>query len=174
MHCTSCGADNAYGLRYCKRCGENLSQATAPAANPANVRQGEYGWGGEQVEMSGLSIRKLSGMFWAIAAFGTFSLIALFSGAIRLMSVSGDRKAFALMFIFGTVGILGIAGMLIRQLSRLIDLAEESSRARRHTRVTTEQDYPQVAAPPRSVSSVTEHTTRNFDHSAYNTPRASE
>ena len=167
MYCPSCGADNAYGLRYCKRCGENLSQASAHGHDPANAKQGEYGLEVEQMEAPVISVRKLSGMFWAIAVFGIVSLIALFGSAIPLMIVSGDRKALMMMFLFGSMGILGIAGMLIRQLSRLIDLVEESSYPRRRTSLPAEQNYPQVAAPPRSVSSVTEHTTRTFGLSAY-------
>ncbi|HEX8184998.1 MAG TPA: hypothetical protein VF747_09615, partial [Blastocatellia bacterium] len=78
------------------------------------------------------------------------------------------------VMLFGSLSIVGIARLLIGQLSRLITMAEDSARAPRRVNRPTEQSYPQVAAPPRSVSSVTEHTTRSFDHSVYNEPRASE
>jgi hypothetical protein len=93
---------------------------------------------------------------------------------IPLKVFGADRKLVVLILIFGSATISGIAAMLSRQLARLIDLIEAKERAPRQVRMPAEQNYPQVAAPPRSVSSVTEHTTRNFDHSAYNAHRTRE
>jgi hypothetical protein len=163
MFCPSCGAENAYGLRYCKRCGENLTppqQASAP--------------------LQGSSLRKLAGMFWAVAVFGLVSLMALFGSAIPLTIFGADRRTLMPLFLFGTMSIVMIAGMLIRQLSRLITIIEsgdrppQSERPPQQVRPPVDQNYPQLASPPKSVSSVTENTTRNFDHSVYNEPRARE
>ena len=175
MYCPSCGVENAYGLRYCKRCGESLNnQTNATGGSFKKMKQGEFGWEIEEVETPGISMKKLTGIFWAVAVFGFISLGTLLGIMIPLTIFGADRKLLVLLLIFGSATISGIAAMLIRQLARLIDLIEAKERAPRRVKMPTEQSYPQVAAPPSSVSSVTEHTTRNFDHSAYNEQRTSE
>jgi hypothetical protein len=175
MYCPSCGVENAYGLRYCKRCGENLNnQSNAVGGSFKKVKRGEYGWEIEEVETPGINMKKLTGMFWAVAVFGIVSLLSLFGSMIPLTVLGAGRHVTVPLLIFGASAIVVISGMLIRQLSRLISMAEYSQPAPRRVTMPTEQNYPQVAAPPRSVSSVTEHTTRNFDHSAYNEQRTGE
>jgi len=150
------------------------NQSNAPGGSFKKVKQGEFGWEIEEVEAPGINMKKLSGMFWAVAVFGFISIITLFGSMIPLTIFGADRKAIVLILIFGSATISGIAAMLIRELSRLIDLIEAKERAPRRVSRPAEEEHTQIAAPPRSVSSVTEHTTRNFDHSAYNEPRASE
>jgi hypothetical protein len=175
MYCPSCGAGNAQGLRYCKRCGENLSnQAAAPGTSFKKVKQGEYGWEIEEIEPPGISVKKLSGLFWAVAVFGFVSLVALFGSMIPLTLIHADIKTIVLVLIFGSAAIGSIAGMLIQQLSRLIAIIEDNERARHRVRPPVEQNYTQIDAPPRSVSGVTEHTTRNFDETVYDNRRARE
>ncbi|HVG20083.1 MAG TPA: hypothetical protein VNI02_13615, partial [Blastocatellia bacterium] len=117
---------------------------------------------------------------WAVAVFGLVSLMALFGSAIPLTIFGADRRTLMPLFLFGTMSIVMIAGMLIRQLSRLITIIEsgdrppQSERPPQQVRPPVDQNYPQIASPPKSVSSVTENTTRNFDHSVYNEPRARE
>lgn len=164
MFCPSCGIENAYGVKYCKRCGESLTQA----------QQQQPGVALSSVPLSGSIFKKLSGMFWAISVFGFISLTVLFGSAIPLTIFGADRRTIIPMFLFGATSIVLIAAMLIRQLSRLITLVEEGDRPFQQIRPPVDQDYPQIASPPRSVSGVTEHTTRNFDHSVYNEPRARE
>jgi hypothetical protein len=175
MFCSSCGAENAYGLRYCKRCGENLNNpATAPEINVKKVKQGEYGWEIEEIETPGISIKKLSGLFWAVAVFGFISLLGLFGTLIPLMLLHADKKTIVLVLIFGSGAIGGIAAMLIQQLARLIAIVENNERARHRVRSPVEQNRPQMDAPPKSVSSVTEHTTRNFEQPVYDNRSARE
>jgi hypothetical protein len=157
MYCPSCGIENSHGLRYCKRCGENLTQARQPGG-PA----------------SGAGFRKLTGMFWAISVFGVVSLMALFGVLVPLMHFGADRRAITFILLLGLSAIVGIASLLIRQLSRLITMAQYSERQSQQVMPPVAQNYPQIAAPPRSVPDVTEHTTRSFDHSVYNEPRERE
>jgi hypothetical protein len=157
MFCQSCGMENAYGLRYCKRCGESLTQAQQ-SSGP--LREAGF--------------KKLSGMFWAVSVFGIVSLAALFGSAIPLTIFGADRHTLIPMFLFGAMSIVMIAGMLTWQLSRLITMVKGGERPPRQTRPPAEQVYPQIASPPRSMPDVTEHTTRNFDHSVYKEPRARE
>jgi hypothetical protein len=144
-------------LRYCKRCGENLTQAQQSSAPLAEA-----------------GFKKLSGMFWAVSVFGIVSLAALFGSAIPLTIFGADRHTLMPMFLFGAMSIVMIAGMLTWQLSRLITMVKGGDRPPRQAKPTEEQGYPQIAPPPKAVPGVTEHTTRNFDHSVYKEPRARE
>jgi hypothetical protein len=154
MNCPACGADNTYGLKYCKRCGESLNVPTTTAP-------------------SGFPLKKLTGMFWAIAVFGIAALGIMFGCAIPLMYLGGDRRTLIPLFGLGAGMTLMIVLMLIKQLARLVRLVEDEYRAARQIGKPIEQTRPQIAAPPHAVSSVTEHTTRNFDQ-AYQAPRVRE
>ena len=170
MNCPSCGAEYSYGLRYCKRCGENLSQQTngldqpssAHGASIKRMKKNEYGWDIEEIEPAGVNVKKLVGMFWAVAVFGIVSFGILFGCAIPLVIFGADKRMLIPMFMFGSGAIVLIAWLLIQQMSRLIGMVERNKTPRR-VRRQAEQEQPQMAAPPRAVGSVTEHTTRNFD-----------
>jgi hypothetical protein len=165
-------------LRYCKRCGESLGQTANELEQQANMRgatikrvkQGEHGWDIEEIEPPGISVKKLASMFWAVAVFGFVSFAVMFGCAIPMIIFEADKSIFISMFMFGSGAIVVIAWLLIQQLSRLIGMAErETSTSRRieperpAQNVAPQNVAPQIVAPPRSVGSVTEHTTRNFD-----------
>ena len=178
-YCPSCGSENSYGLRYCKRCGESLGQATNDLEQQKNmqgatikrVKRNEYGWDIEEIEPPGINIKKMAGMFWAVALFGFLSFGILFGCAIPMLIFGADKRVLIPMFMFGSAAIVLIAWMLIQQLSRLIGLAEKENKTPSRTRTgpRLEPERPQIVAPPRAVGSVTEHTTRNFDQ-AYKEP----
>lgn len=169
-YCPSCGSENSYGLRYCKRCGEGLGQSTNDleqqkaemhGATIKRVKQGQYGWDIEEIEPPGISIKKLASLFWAVGVFSFISFGIVFGCAIPMLIFGADKRILIPMFMFGPAAIVLIAWMLIQQLSRLIGLVEKENKAPRAIR--PEPERPQIVAPPRAVGSVTEHTTRNFD-----------
>ena len=162
MHCPLCGAANTTGLRYCTRCGGNLLQA-APVADVERLRQTEHGWDIEKIESPGISVKKLAGIFWAVAIFSMVSLIVLFGLSVPLTVFGAPKQVMVPLYIFGSAAIVLIAGMLIKQVSRLITMMENDSRASRPVPRAAAPNPPQVAAPPSSFRSVTEHTTRNFE-----------
>lgn len=148
MYCPSCGSELTSELAYCNRCGANLK----PPSNQLGVAPG-----------------KLVGVTWAISVavvvvtlggFGMmFGLVmALINNGINL---SGGGMV---LIVFCLLIILAIASLLIRQLSRVLDLAQL-------TGATTQPQKPklniqpvqQIAAPREPVASVTEHTTRIFE-----------
>jgi hypothetical protein len=162
MHCPLCGAANTTGLRYCTRCGGNLFQA-APVADVERLRQTEHGWDIEKIESPGISVKKLAGIFWAVAIFSLVSLIVLFGLSVPLTLFGAPKQVMIPLYMFGSAAVVLIAGMLIKQVSRLITMMENDSRTARQMSRAAAPNPPQVAAPPSSFRSVTEHTTRNFE-----------
>ena len=154
MYCPVCGAETVQGLKYCKQCGANL--------NPPGAH---------------VNISKLTGMFWAIAVFGIGALGLLVGGALGVTAMGQGGSDLAAVVAIGFVVVLIISGLLISQLSRVISLAQRSDRAEPHTNtnvIKERRTAPQLDAPPSAVPSVTEHTTRDFEHSLKREQRARE
>ena len=148
MHCPGCGADSTYGLNFCTQCGTNLAQ---PGAQPAQR----------------VNPVKLTGMFWAIAVFGIASVAVLFGTTIAMVMLGAGEKVVVPIVGLGSGVIVGIAAMLIKQLSRLIGAAQQNSVQGSQQTLKKVIPPPQLGATPRQISSVTEHTTRSFDPPSY-------
>ena len=144
MYCPVCGADNPQGVKFCKRCGSNMNLQVARSR-------------------SDITPGKLTGMFWAIAILALGGLGIIFGCMVPLTVLGLDHVLIAAVAFLGFVTIFGIAGLLIKQLSRLISIVQASAFEISAPVNTAEYAPPQIAAQPRPVSSVTEHTTRNFD-----------
>lgn len=156
MHCQNCGVESVEGQSYCKRCGASLSVTTTEVAAPRNP------------------LPKVGGMFWAIAIFGLGSIATLLGSLVALAAIGMNGEGIRLTGIVVGAVIFGIAGMLIWQLSRLINLAQNATIVQSKKLKTAEQPaYPQIAATPRAVPSVTEHTTRNFEPAPHHEGRSS-
>jgi hypothetical protein len=152
MYCPSCGLESTSELSYCNRCGANLK----PLSN-----------------QSGGAHSKLVGATWAISlavvlvtlgGFGMmFGLVmALISNGV---SLSGGGMV---LIVFSLLIILAVASLLIRQLSRVLDVAQLSveaiqSKQPHQQPMLSEKPMQQIGAPRESVASVTEHTTRMFE-----------
>jgi hypothetical protein len=144
MHCHTCGAEVTEGLKFCTRCGANL---ILPKTAETKI---DYG--------------KMAGMFWAVAVFGFIALSVVIGSAIPLTVLQAPQDVIFAALFFGSTAVVLIAGLLIRQLSRLISLAKGDDERRPPRAIDTNQlSRPQISAPPRAMGSVTEHTTRNFD-----------
>ena len=174
MHCPSCGAEATVGLKYCKRCGENLGHTFHM---PQYQNQGSGSGGNLGIALAA----------WALAlatvaiTLGGFGII--FTHVFDLVrpsppgfSPSGEAEEIAaVMLVLGSLVIFGIVAMLIRVFSKLMGL--NSSRAEKSSApkpVVNDYPHQQLSPPPQSVSSVTEHTTRNFDLPQYREPSARE
>jgi hypothetical protein len=171
MYCSYCGAAATYGLRYCKGCGESLISTNplaeiAPPSAPA----------------------RLTGAAWAIALATTAITLGglgiVFSHVTDIVTPNspwaaniprhpGEFIPVAVpMIVFGTATVFLIVFMLIRLFIRLMNLPPEPSRSEKRKQQVVPQyrpsavnaaPQPQIQAPPISMPSVTEHTTRNFD-----------
>jgi Na+-transporting methylmalonyl-CoA/oxaloacetate decarboxylase gamma subunit len=145
MYCPVCGSETIQGLKYCKQCGANLS--------PSNI---------------GVGFNKITGLFWAVAIFGIGSFALLIGGGVAVTALHAGGSDLAAVIGVGFLVVLVISIMLIWQVSRIITMAHKSERAESSgkTDVIKERDtQPQLASPPLTMPSVTEHTTRNFEPS---------
>src|SRR5688500_20401415 len=108
MYCPSCGTELTQGLVYCNRCGANLKPVNSVSVPP----------------------EKIVGAAWAISAaialvtLGGFGMIFGLVMALitRGMSLSGGGMTLVVLTL---LMILGIDGLLVRQLSRVLDRSEE-------------------------------------------------
>ena len=142
MFCPVCGAESTQGLNYCKRCG--ATQGAPPPAHQPRPKS-----------MPPLIPLALVSMVGLIGFFGT--LIALANSKIA------DEVLLAVA-AFGGATVTGVVGLLIwvsKQQSRNVSFSSEVVTPRRSSIRNSTQ--PQIDAPPLVVSSVTEHTTRNFE-----------
>jgi len=161
MFCPSCGFEYTQKTNYCKRCGEELYAAPQSA------------------EIKPQRFQAIGTPFFVVAMFG---LIGLFLNLLTLLVMlsKGHREEAYLVFALGLLFVGGIAGFLIRQLSRLITTYQKSNQAPAQERVIIrESQVPHLGAPTdqvRSVvepSSVVEHTTRQMA-GVYGEPKATK
>jgi hypothetical protein len=160
MYCPNCGAESTFGLNYCKHCGGNLADTAEPAAPPP-------------------SKNIFAALILALAAAGIVlgGLGIVFTNALALVAPqpagysqpANDAGMIAgMMVIFGCSVIVLVSLMLIKLFARVMGFASATEKpSRRAKSFLAQQRVPQIPAPPIVVSSVTEHTTRNFEPRAY-------
>jgi hypothetical protein len=151
MFCPSCGFEYTQKTNYCKRCGGELNAAP------------------QSVEIKPERSQAIGMSFVVLAMFG---LVGLFLNLLSLHVLLGNNvhgKVAAFSFAVGLLFIGGIAGFLMRQMSRLITANQKSSQAPAQERIIIrEAQAPQIGAPTDSIRgaaephSVVEHTTRQM------------
>lgn len=179
MHCPSCGAEATMGLKYCKRCGENLSHS---------FQTFEYRDHGSVAGAKSGGTVGVAVAAWALAlatvaiTLGGFGII--FTHAFDLMrpipagqTPAGDMEVIAMtMLIIGSGALVAILAMLIRVFSKIMGLSSSRAEKAMASHRPSVMEYPpaQLSSPHPPVSSVTEHTTRNFKMPQYREPKAHE
>lgn len=146
MYCQNCGFNNDDGVNYCKRCGTNLNPIqTVKSVSPIVIAS-----------------------FLLVILFITLAGFAMPMMAMDELHTKVDQRiliSFSALFLLSA---FGINAMLIWLLTRLLGIAKVKKRndeisEKRPKYVTSGQQYEALQAPPISLASVTEHTTRNFD-----------
>jgi hypothetical protein len=162
MFCPSCGAENAQALRYCKRCGANFSDTTHLVMQESNSSSSRYTGAAWAIALASVAIC-LGGL--GIIFSHAWDLVGPYHPGPRV----GDATMVAMtMIIMGSATIFGIVALLIRLFTRLMTAPSEPPESVKTIKPVTIGNTPvQVLAPPAPVSSVTEHTTRTFQHAAY-------
>jgi hypothetical protein len=161
MFCPYCGFEYTQKTNYCKRCGEELS------VTPQSV---------ETKPQRSQAI----GMSFVVVGF--LSIVGLFLNLLSFHVLLSRHMPEAAIFSFalGLLFVGGIAGFLIRQMSRLTTAQQKSNQAPAQERIINrEPQAPQIGAPADPVwgaaepPSVVEHTTRQMA-GGYNEPKATK
>lgn len=167
MFCPSCGTEYAIELKYCNRCGANLSTNSFP----------------QPVEPVIVSVTKptlIIGVLLLLVTLGGF--FGLVGGAISLAQILHGNDSFMAIIIFGMLTILVIDIFLVRLLNKLINAALSSNVPPRlgspgaPNGLPAQFQNPTTTARLQSMPSVTENTTRFFDRAPGETtdPRPKE
>jgi hypothetical protein len=148
MFCPVCGAESTQGLNYCKRCGAGLSASTPPA----------------EVKASSAA----TGAMFLLALVSIGGFIGLFVTINNLAQRGVDSEMLVAVTAFGGATVLGVVGLLVWLLFRLMSAHQPAARKdKAPTPLARDYKSPQLPAPPASMPSVTENTTRNFEPSLY-------
>ena len=156
MYCPSCGTEYTIELKYCNRCGANLSSALEeqPQIVPANLTKPAL----------------IIGLLMAIITIAGFLMVI--AAALDLSrNPRFGPDALASVIVPGMLTILTIDILLGRQLSKIINASLPSSTQvqPKRTKVLANPTMVQFPQPPTSrlegVPSVTEGTTRFFEPS---------
>lgn len=148
MYCPSCGNEITVELKYCNRCGVNLSLTTGlPPAPMVPVKVTV------PTIVIGLTI--------------TGGLGIIFEGAKELAQMGVHPAAITWMFLFSMATLFGCSAMLIRFWSKMLGVQRQPTylpQSTHNMRPAVDRVLPQQRLPPRfdQVPSVTEHTTRTF------------
>ena len=156
MFCPSCGAEYTIELKYCNRCGANLSSALVPP-----------------VQIAPINVTKPILIIGAVILMLTLGGFAgIISGTIEMVQ-NGAGNVSPAIPVFGIPSILTIDILLIRQLSKLISAALSANRLPPKNPSAQAQNELRFTRPATArlepAPSVTENTTRFFEGS-YSTP----
>ena len=163
MYCPSCGTEYTIELKYCNRCGANLSGGLE-----------------EQPQTAPISVTKPALAIGAIMTIVTvlgFGL--LLTGAVELShNARIDPDSITAIVVVGMLTILTMDIFLVRLLSKIINaaLSSKTQIQPKRTNVLANPSVAQLPQPSTSrlqgVGSVTEGTTRFFE--PYRAPTAAD
>jgi hypothetical protein len=145
MYCPTCGNEISVELKYCNRCGANLTlPAMSPPVTLAPVKL--------TVPSIVLGITILGGLGIIFGAANDFARNGLHPAAI------------VWMVLFSAATLFGCVGLLIRFLTKMLTLPRELAPPQHQPRPTFGERPAGQHLPPRMepVPSVTENTTRTF------------
>ena len=147
MYCPSCGNEISVELKYCSRCGANLS--LTPPVYPATMAA--------PIKLTLPSI--------VLGLTITIGLGIIFGSATELARIQVYGPAIAWMVIIGLATLFGFTALLIRFWLKILLLNRETQQPQLQFRPPPQNPQPQQLPPRREpMPSVTEHTTRTFSH----------
>ena len=145
MYCPTCGNETTVELKYCNRCGANLTlPATVAPMVLAPVKL--------TVPSIVLGVTILGGMG------------VIFGSATEFARQNMNWAAIVWMVLFSSATLFGCVGLLIRFLTKMMTLQRELAPPQQQPRPTFTDRPAMPHLPPRMepVGSVTENTTRTF------------
>ncbi len=159
MFCSNCGYEATPGMRYCNRCGGNLLTTPHSDESPRPVVNVGF-----------------AAFFLAIATvaivLGGLGILTNFARALMMptpwnlgqVNVEHNLPVVIPMIVLGSVTILATVFFMMRIFSRLMHLPQDNQPAKQKPQSPLEwRSAQQIQPAPPAISTVTEHTTRNFD-----------
>lgn len=148
MYCPSCGSDISVELKYCNRCGANLSlmppDYPAPVVKPMKL--------GFPSVILGLTV--------------TIGIGIIIGGATELARMHVHPAAITWMVLFSMATLFGCTALILRFWLKVLSLNREAYQPQNQNqlRPPIQVPLPRQQFPPRlePMPSVTEHTTRTF------------
>lgn len=153
MFCPSCGTEYTIELKYCNRCGANLSPSLAPQSF-------------QPVVVNVTKPTLIIGVLLLLVTLGGFG--GLVGGAISLAQILHGNDSFMALIMFGMLTIMIVDIFLVRLLSKLINAALSSGAQPQigttmQTGMPAQFQNPTTTARLQGMPSVTENTTRFFE-----------
>ncbi len=151
MYCASCGNEISVELKYCNRCGANLTQGmqNVPVMVPVPI--------------------KLTAPTLIVGLTILGGLGVIISGARELAGMHVHPAALTWMVLFGMATLFGCTALLLRFCLKLVSLQREARQVEtKNPQPALSPPQPSFIPPPQltprldHVPSVTEHTTRTF------------
>jgi hypothetical protein len=150
MYCPNCGDQTTQGLKYCKRCGAGLTASTIPIEPPVS------------------SGRAMGTMTFLVALVSIAGFIALFTTVYNLGERPNfDPRSLIAIMAFGGATVVCVIGLLVWLLLRFTGYQPPTHHDKSEKLPARDYAPQQLPAPPISMPSVTENTTRNFDPARY-------
>ncbi len=145
MFCPSCGNEIPVELKYCNRCGANLS--VVATGYPTPVKPMKLGF---PAIVLGLTV--------------TGGIGVIFGGATKLAEMHLHPAAIAWMVIFSMATLFGCTALILRFWLKVFSLNREFYQPQNQHQTPMQIPAPRQQFPPRlePMPSVTEHTTRTF------------
>lgn len=143
MYCPSCGNEITVELKYCNRCGANLSVPTVSYAPAPPVK---------------LTVPSLVMGLTVVIGLGI-----IFGGATQFASLGIHPAAIVWIVLFSSATLFGCTALMIRFWTKLMSLQRETQAFQPMRPAFSDRPIAQQL-PPRMepVGSVTENTTRTF------------
>ena len=148
MYCPTCGNETTVELKYCNRCGANL---TLPTMAPP-------------VAMAPVKIT-LPSIVLGITILGGLGVI--FGSATEFARLHVHPFAILWMVLFSSAALFGCTALMIRFFTKMLSMHQgvSAGQSSRHATITINDRQAMHNLPPprmEPVPSVTEHTTRTF------------
>lgn len=145
MFCPSCGNEITVELKYCNRCGANLTLT-----------------GGNLPMLTGAPV-KLTAPTLVLGLTIVGGLGIVFAGASELAQMHVHPAAITWMVLFSMLTLFGSTALLLRFWSKTLTLQRQNLVVSQNIKPPAQAFAPQQL-PPRyePAPSVTEHTTRTF------------
>ncbi len=146
MYCPTCGNEITPELKYCNRCGANLTLTAGNLAMyvPAPV--------------------KLTAPTVVLGLTIVVGMGIIMGGATELAQMNVHPAFITWIVLFSMLTLFGTSALLLRFWSKMLTLQRQNPVLTQNIKPQVQPFTPQHQLPPRydSVPSVTEHTTRTF------------